>query len=269
MRVRISKVAALAAAIVLTGAASVAVAGTAVAGTHAKAKPTIVLVHGAFADSASWSGVVERLQKRGYPVVAAANPLRGLSSDAAYVRTVINSVPGPIVLAGHSYGGAVMTNAAAGDSDVKALVYIAAFAPAEGESALELSNKFPGSSLGDTLAAVPLGDGTTDLTIRQDLFRQQFAADVSKKQAALMAVTQRPIRDAALSEGSGKPAWKKIPSWFLVAGADRNIPVAAQRWMADRAGSRMTVEIRKASHAVGVSNPGPVADLIVRAATAR
>ncbi|MFG1995596.1 alpha/beta fold hydrolase [Actinoplanes sp. NPDC048988] len=264
MRVRISTVVALAAAIVLTGTTSAAVAGT-----HVKAKPTIVLVHGAFADSASWSGVIERLQQRGYPVVAAANPLRGLGSDAASVRTVIDSVSGPIVLAGHSYGGAVMTNAAAGDPDVKALVYIAAFAPDKGESALELSNKFPGSTLGDTLASVPLGDGTNDLSIRPNLFRQQFAGDVSKRQASLMAVTQRPIRDAALSAGSGEPAWKKIPSWFLVAGADRNIPPAAQRWMADRAGSRATVEIRKASHAVGVSNPGPVADLIVRAATAR
>ncbi|MEU8657225.1 alpha/beta fold hydrolase [Actinoplanes philippinensis] len=269
MRVRISKVVALAAAIVLTGTVSAAGATAAAAGTHAAAKPTIVLVHGAFADSSSWSGVIERLQQRGYPVVAAANPLRGLSSDAAYVRTVINSVKGPIVLAGHSYGGAVMTNAAAGDPDVKALVYIAAFAPAKGESALELSNKFPGSTLGDTLAPVPLGDGSTDLFIRQDLFKQQFAADAPKQQAALMAVTQRPIRDAALSEGSGEPAWKTIPSWFLLAGADRNIPVQAQRWMADRAGSRATVEIRKASHAVGVSNPRPVADLIVRAATAR
>ncbi|MEU4557488.1 alpha/beta hydrolase [Actinoplanes sp. NPDC023936] len=269
MGVRISKVAALAAAVVLTATASVSGAGAAVAGSNTKTKPTIVLVHGAFADAASWTGVIERLQRRGYPVVAAANPLRELSSDAAYVRTVINSVRGPIVLAGHSYGGAVMTNAAAGDADVKALVYIAAFAPDTGESALELSNKFPGSTLGDTLAPVPLGDGTNDLSIRQDLFRQQFAADVPKQQASLMAVTQRPIRDAALSAGSGKPAWKEIPSWFLLAGADRNIPVAAQRWMADRAGSRSTIEIRKASHAVGVSNPGPVADLIVRAATAR
>ncbi|WP_127549257.1 alpha/beta fold hydrolase [Actinoplanes sp. OR16] len=269
MRVRISTVVALAAAVVLTGTASVVASTSAVAGAHTPAKPTVVLVHGAFADSTSWSGVIERLQQRGYPVVAAANPLRGLSSDAAYLRTVIDSVPGPIVLAGHSYGGAVMTNAAAGDRDVKALVYIAAFAPDKGESALELSGKFPGSTLGDTLATAPLGDGTADLTIRQDLFRQQFAADVPKKQAALMAVTQRPIRDAALSEGSGEPAWKTIPSWFLVAGADRNIPVAAQRWMAGRAGSRATVEIRKASHAVGVSNPRPVADLIIRAATTR
>jgi pimeloyl-ACP methyl ester carboxylesterase len=269
MRVRISTVVALAAAVVVTATASVAGSAAAVAGSKTKTKPTIVLVHGAFADSASWSGVIEQLQRRGYPVVAAANPLRGLSSDAAYVRNVINSVPGPIVLAGHSYGGAVMTNAAAGDPDVKALVYIAAFAPDKGESALELSNKFPGSTLGDTLAPVPLGDGTNDLYIRQDLFRQQFAADVPKRQAALMAVTQRPVRDAALSEGSGEPAWKKTPSWFLIAGADRNIPVAAQRWMAERAGSRATIEIRKASHAVGVSNPGPVTDLIVRAATAR
>ncbi|GIF11382.1 alpha/beta fold hydrolase [Actinoplanes teichomyceticus] len=267
MRVRISTLAALAVAIVLTGAASVS--GAAAAGTHATTRPTIVLVHGAFADSTSWSGVIERLQQRGYPVVAAANPLRGLSSDATYVRTVLNSVPGPIVLAGHSYGGAVMTNAAAGDPDVKALVYIAAFAPDKGESALELSGKFPGSTLGDTLVPAPLGDGTADLLIRQDLFRQQFAADVSEKQASLMAVTQRPIRDAALSEGSGDPAWKTIPSWFLVAGADRNIPAEAQRWMADRAGARATIEIRKASHAVGVSNPRPVADLIDRAATTR
>ncbi|WP_433792647.1 alpha/beta fold hydrolase [Actinoplanes sp. CA-252034] len=238
MRVRISTVVALAAAFVLTGTASFSGATAAVAGAHVQPKPTIVLVHGAFADSASWSGVIERLQQRGYPVVAAANPLRGLSSDAAYVRTVIDSVKGPIVLAGHSYGGAVMTNAAAGDPDVKALVYIAAFAPDKGESALELSNKFPGSTLGGTLAPVALGDGTNDLYIRQDLFRKQFAADVPKQQASLMAVTQRPIRDAALSEGSGEPAWKKIPSWFLVAGADLNIPVEAQRWMAERAGSR-------------------------------
>jgi pimeloyl-ACP methyl ester carboxylesterase len=266
MRIRLSTVVAAAAALVLTGTAS---ASGAAAGPHTATRPTIVLVHGAFADSASWSGVIERLRQRGYPVVAAANPLRGLGSDAAYVRTVINSVQGPIVLAGHSYGGAVMTNAAAGDPDVTALVYIAAFAPDKGESALELSGRFPGSTLGDTLAAVPLGDGTSDLSIRQDLFRQQFAADVPRQQASLMAVTQRPIRDAALSEGSGEPAWKRIPSWFLVAGADRNIPVAAQRWMADRAGSRATIEISRASHAVGVSNPRPVADLIVRAATAR
>ncbi|MEV4276436.1 alpha/beta fold hydrolase [Actinoplanes xinjiangensis] len=266
MRIRLSTVGAAATALVLTGTAS---ASGAAAGPPTPTRPTIVLVHGAFADSASWSGVIERLQKRGYPVVAAANPLRGLSSDAAHLRTVINSVHGPIVLAGHSYGGAVMTNAAAGDPDVTALVYIAAFAPDRGESALELSGRFPGSTLGDTLAAVPLGDGTSDLSIRPDLFRQQFAADVPRQQASLMAVTQRPIRDAALSERSGEPAWTRIPSWFLVAGADRNIPVAAQRWMADRAGSRATIEIGRASHAVGVSNPRPVADLIVRAATAR
>ncbi|WP_229067530.1 alpha/beta fold hydrolase [Actinoplanes sp. DH11] len=269
MRIRIPRMVALAAAVVLAGVTSVSGTSAATAGTPAPAKPTIVLVHGAFADAASWSGVIERLQRRGYPVVAAANPLRGLASDAEHVRTVLDSVRGPIVLAGHSYGGAVMTNAATGDPDVKALVYIAAFAPDRGENALALSNKFPGSTLGATLAPVGLGDGTADLYIRQDLFRQQFAADVSPRQAALMAVTQRPIRDAALSEASGKPAWAGIPSWFLVAGADRNIPVEAQRWMAGRAGSRKTVEIRKASHAVGVSHPGPVADLIVRAATAR
>ncbi|MEV4498074.1 alpha/beta hydrolase [Micromonospora arborensis] len=255
--------------IVLAGATLVTGVSAATAGERPKPKPTIVLVHGAFADSASWSGVIERLRRQGYPVVAAANPLRGLSSDAGYVRTVINSVQGPVVLAGHSYGGAVMTNAAVGDPDVKALVYVAAFAPDQGESALDLSNKFPGSTLGATLAPVPLGDSTADLSIRPDLFRQQFAADVSEQQASLMAVTQRPIRDAALSASSGKPAWSEIPSWFLLSGADRNIPVKAQRWMAERAGAREIVEIRNASHAVGVSNPGPVADLIVRASRAR
>lgn len=259
----------LALSLTLAAGASAAGAHAAVAGGHGKAKPTIVLVHGAFAESASWQGVIERLQRRGYRVVAPANPLRGLGSDAKYVRTVVDSIKGPVVLAGHSYGGAVITNAAKGDPDVKALVYIAAFAPATGENALELSGRFPGSTLGDTLAPVALGDGTNDLYIQQDLFRQQFAADVDKEQAAVMAATQRPIRDAALGEGSGAPAWADVPSWFLLAGADLNIPVKAQRWMADRAGSRRTIEIREASHAVGVSHPGQVADLIVRAASGR
>ncbi|RSM68766.1 alpha/beta hydrolase [Actinoplanes sp. ATCC 53533] len=269
MRIRVSKALALMVTLAVAGGVSVAGAHAALGGARSKPKPTIVLVHGAFAESASWKGVIERLQRRGYQVVAPANPLRGLSSDADYLRTVVDSVAGPVVLVGHSYGGAVITNAARGDADVKALVYVAAFAPAAGESALELSGKFPGSTLGGTLAPLALGDGSSDLYIRPDLFRRQFAADVAKDEATLMAVTQRPIRDAALGEVSGVPAWAGTPSWFLLAGADLNIPVRAQRWMAARAGSRGTVEIAKASHAVGVSHPGPVADLIVRAATAR
>ncbi|GAA4530672.1 alpha/beta fold hydrolase [Amycolatopsis samaneae] len=228
-------------------------------------KPTIVLVHGAFAESASWDGVVQRLQRRGYPVVAVANPLRSLGGDAGYLKKVLATIDGPIVLAGHSYGGMVQSAAAAGNPNVKALVYIAAFAPEAGESALELSNKFPGSTLGDTLQSIDLGDGTHDLVIRQDRYRAQFAADVPAAQAALAAATQRPVRDVALSEGAPTPAWRTIPSWFLITGQDKNIPVAAQKFMAERADAREVVELPYASHAVAVSRPDVVADLIVRA----
>jgi pimeloyl-ACP methyl ester carboxylesterase len=229
-------------------------------------KPTIVLVHGAFADASSWNGVVERLQRKGFKVVAVANPLRGLGYDANYLRKVLASIEGPIVLAGHSYGGMVESEAATGNPNVKALVYIAAFAPEKGESALELSNKFPGSTLGDTLETIDLGDGTKDFAIQQDKYWQQFAADVPRHEATLAAATQRPVNDSALTTGAGEPAWHKIPSYFVVAGKDKNIPVAAQRWMAERAHARAVVEAPNASHSVAVSQPGVVADLIVRAA---
>jgi pimeloyl-ACP methyl ester carboxylesterase len=212
--------------------------------------------------------VIKRLEKSGYPVVAVANPLRSLSGDAAYVKSVLAGVQGPIVLVGHSYGGQVMTQAATGNSNVKALVYIAAFAPAKGESALGLSNKFPGSTLGDTLQSVPLGDGSNDLSIQPARFRAQFMADVSPRQAALAAATQRPIRDVALSEGAGDPAWASTPSWFLIPTADKNIPPAVQHFMADRAHAKAVVEVKGASHAVAVSEPGKVADLIKKAAKA-
>nr|WP_028804819.1 alpha/beta hydrolase [Streptomyces sp. 142MFCol3.1] len=231
-------------------------------------KPTIVLVHGAFADSSSWNGVIERLQKEGYPVIAPANPLRGLASDAAYVRSVLDSVDGPIVLAGHSYGGAVISQAAADSPNVKALVYIAAFTPEAGESALELSNKFPGSTLGPTLAPVPfpLPDGGTgtDLYIKADKFHDQFAADLPESVTALMAVTQRPVAASALEEKATEAAWGTIPSFSLIATEDYNIPPAAQHFMAERAHAR-TVEV-KASHAVSVSQPAAVTRLIEQAA---
>lgn len=229
-------------------------------------KPTIVLVHGAFADASSWNGVVERLQRKGFPVVAVANPLRSLTGDASYLRKVLASIDGPIVLAGHSYGGMVQSEAALGNPNVKSLVYVAAFAPGQGESALELSNKFPGGTLGDTLQTIDLGDGTKDLVIQQDKYWQQFAADVSRKDATLAAATQRPVNDTALTEKAGEPAWHTIPSYFVVAGKDKNIPVAAQKWMAERAHARAIVEARDASHSVAVSQPEIVADLIVRAA---
>ncbi|MFF6815591.1 alpha/beta fold hydrolase [Streptomyces sp. NPDC012403] len=240
-------------------------------GTPAQgAKPTVVLVHGAFADSTSWNDVIRRLRHDGYPVVAVANPLRSLSGDSAYLKDVLAGIEGPIVLAGHSYGGSVISNAATGDKNVKALVYLAAFLPEKGESAVDLSGRFPGSTLGDALRPVPVtnADGSrgTDLYIQNDKFRHQFAADVPRNETDLMAVTQRPVTEAALAEEAAEPAWKTIPSWVLVATRDLNIPAAAQEFMAERAGAR-TTEVR-ASHAVSVSQPGKVTDVIEDAARA-
>ncbi|MGX1267928.1 alpha/beta fold hydrolase [Streptomyces phaeoluteigriseus] len=233
-------------------------------------KPTIVLVHGAFADSTSWNDVIGRLRHDGYPVVAVANPLRSLSGDSAYLKNVLAGIDGPVVLAGHSYGGSVISNAATGNKNVKALVYLAAFLPEKGESAVDLSERFPGSTLGDALRSVPVtnADGSqgTDLYIQNDKFRHQFAADVPRNETDLMAVTQRPITEAALAEGAAEPAWKTVPSWVLVATRDLNIPAAVQRFMAERADAH-TAEVR-ASHAVSVSQPGKVTDVIEDAAHA-
>ncbi len=238
------------------------------AGRHAK--PTIVLEHGAFADGSSWNGVIAELRADGYPVVAAANPLRGPASDAAALRTVLDHVEGPKVLVGHSYGGNVISQAATDDPEVKALVYVAAFLPAPGESALELTNKFPGSTLPGALDPVTYqqadGSTATDLYIQQDKFRQQFAADVPAKEAALMAAAQRPIAQAALEEKATSAAWKSKPTWDIVTTRDLNIPAAVQRFMAKRAGAH-TTEVA-ASHSVAVSHPHLVAKVIERAARA-
>ncbi|GGX76024.1 alpha/beta hydrolase [Streptomyces fructofermentans] len=227
-------------------------------------------MHGAFADSSSWNGVVEKLQAHGYPVVAASNPLRGLTGDGEYVRQLVASIEGPVVLVGHSYGGAVISNAATGLDNVTALVYVAAFMPDEGESAIDLAGKFPGSSLGEALRPVPItlpdGNQTADLYIDQGKFHQQFAADVPAETAAVMAATQRPVTNDALTEGAAAPAWKEIPSWVLVATEDRNIPLETQTFMAERAES--TAVAVTASHAVAVSLPGDVARLINEAAQA-
>jgi pimeloyl-ACP methyl ester carboxylesterase len=202
---------------------------------------------------------------RGFPVIAAANPLRSLSTDAAAIKALVQSVDGPVVLVGHSYGGAVISNAAVGQANVKALVSIAGFLPEQGESALELSNRFPGSTLGETLQAVALPDGNTDLYVRQELFHHQFAADFPAEQAVLMAATQRPVAEAALTGGSDTPAWHGLPVWTLIPTGDKNIPPAAQHFMAKRADATV-LEIADASHAVLVSQPKAVADLIVSAA---
>lgn len=233
-------------------------------------KPAIVLVHGAFADASSWNGVISRLQKDGYFVIAAANPLRGIKSDGAYIGSLVGDLQEPVVLVGHSYGGNVITEAANGHSNVKALVYVSAFAPDTGETVAELAGKFPGSTLGQALAPpAELADGGKDLYIFQNKFRAQFAADVPAAQAALMAATQRPLAQAALDEKSGDAAWKTIPSWFIYGDADKNIPPQAMAFMAQRAHARDTVVVKGASHVVMVSHPDAVAKLIEEAAAAK
>nr|WP_064696939.1 alpha/beta hydrolase [Rhizobium aegyptiacum] len=235
----------------------------------AQQEPTVVLVHGAFAESNSWNGVIKDLEADGYTVVGAANPLRSVKGDAGYISSILSGIKGPVVLVGHSYGGSVISSAANGHDNVKALVYVAAFAPDAGETAVDLSNKFPGSTLAPTLAPpVDLPDGGHDLYIQQAKFRNQFAADVPKAEAKLMAAGQRPITEAALKEPAGAPAWKEKPSWFVYGDADKNIPPAAQAWVAKRAGSRQTVVVKGASHVVMVSHPDTVARLIEKAAVA-
>ncbi|WP_329530427.1 alpha/beta hydrolase [Streptomyces sp. NBC_01450] len=249
--------------------------------TRTAAKPTVVLVHGAWSDSAGWSKVVKRLQADGYPVTAPATPLRSLSGDAAYLADYLKTIHGPIILVGHSYGGAVITNAATNNPNVKALVYIAAFAPDKGESAASLSAKFPGSHLSDdpdapvptAINAVPITqpDGSTaiDLYLKPDKYRDVFLSNrLSRSAAAELAATQRPVTAQALGEPSGTPAWKTIPSWYLVARSDHAIPAAAEQFMASRAHAHTTV--LNAPHAAQMTNPKAVTKLVEQAAaTAR
>ena len=231
-------------------------------------RPTIVLVHGAFAESASWNQVIDPLVTAGHPVIAAANPLRGLAADAAAVSDLLHTVDGPVLLVGHSYGGAVISNVAADAAEITGLVYVAAFAPGPGEDCNTLAGRFPGSTLGETLRPVTRRDGTTDLYITSDRFHGQFCADVPPRQAARMAATQRPVTLQALTEASGeRPLWRELPSWFLISEKDRNIPAVLQRFMAQRAGARHILEIPGASHAVAVSQPAATAELILEAAT--
>jgi pimeloyl-ACP methyl ester carboxylesterase len=230
-------------------------------------RPTIVLVHGAFAESASWDPVIDPLLSAGYGVIAAANPLRGVAADAAAVSDLVRTVDGQVLLVGHSYGGAVISNVDADAGAIAGLVYVAGFAPEPGESAATLSGMFPGSTLAAALQPISLSDGTTDLFISQERFHAQFAADVPAPKAARMAVTQRPLRQEALVEPSGaRPLWKELPSWFLFGEEDRSIPAAVQHFMAERAGARRTIEIPGASHAIAVSQPDATAHIILDAA---
>jgi len=231
-------------------------------------KPTIILVHGAFAESASWNSVIDALLRAGHRVLAAANPLRSVAGDAAALSDLIRTVGGPVVLVGHSYGGAVISGVDRDAGDISALVFVAAFAPAPGESCLELSLRFPGSTLAAALEAIPHADGAVEVAIARDRFHAQFAADVSTVEAALMACTQRPVAQTALTEPAGaRPLWKEIPSAFVFGDLDLNIPPAALRWMAERAGARQTVELAGASHALAVSRPTETAEVVLRAAT--
>ncbi len=232
-----------------------------------KPTPTIVLVHGAFADASSWNGVIASLHEKGFATVAVANPLRSVSRDASYVSDIVKTIEGPVVLVGHSYGGQVISNVTDGIKNIKSLVYVAAFAPEKGDAAVELAGKFPGGTLGDALAQpIPLAEGSVDLYIDQAKFREQFAHDVSELMAVSMAAGQRPITEMALMEKSGEPIWKALPSFFIYGDADKNIPAKALSFMAVRAGSKRTVVVEGASHVVMVSNPGIVAELIEEAA---
>ena len=227
---------------------------------------TIVLVHGAFAESASWDRVIDPLVADGHRVVTAANPLRSLAADAAAVSDLVRTIEGPVVLAAHSYGGAVISNVDGDAGEIVGLVYVNGFAPDAGETCFGLAAMFPGSMLGEaTVRPVPRSDGTTDFYVASDSFHDVFCQDVPADQAALMATTQRPATQEALVEPSGDPLWKHVPSSFLIGEDDRIIPPALQRYMAERAGSQHTVAIAGASHAITVSRPDETATAILEA----
>lgn len=234
-------------------------------GSPQPAKPTVVLVHGAWADGSSWDGVVAGLQHDGYTVDVPPNPLRGVASDSAYLAGYLKTITGPIVLVGHSYGGFVITNAATGDANVKALVYVDAYIPAQGDTLNGLTSQFPGSQVTpDALDFVPEPGGVDDVYIKQAQFRGILANDLPAWQADEFAATQRPLAASALDEPSGAPAWTTIPSWDVIGTADHALPVAAQEFMAHRAGASVT-EI-DASHLSMVSHPRDVRDVIEKAA---
>jgi len=254
---------------------SVILAATTILATSATAapapapKPTIVLVHGAFADSSSWNGVVAELTRDGYPVVAAANPLRGPASDAAYVASIVKSIGGPVVLVGHSYGGTVITEAAVGTANVTGLIFVSAFAPEVGESSFELAGKFPGSVLNGVLAKpVTTPDGHHDLYIRTDQFAAAFAGDLPVAPAQIAAFAQRPLTLEAGTEKVTAAAWKTRPSWYIYGEKDLAIPPAAMAFMAARVHARKVEIVPGASHVVMISHPHEVARLIEEAAVA-
>jgi pimeloyl-ACP methyl ester carboxylesterase len=224
---------------------------------------TVLLVHGAFADSSSWAGVIERLQAKGIKVIAAANPLRGLKSDSAYVAALIDEIAGPVLAVGHSYGGAVISNAATGKSNVVGLVFVAAFAPDEGEVLLEVTGTSKDSVLGTALVAhqyATEGGTLTEFTIDPAKARDAFASDLTDTQANLVGTVQRPATDLAFTDPSGTPAWKSLPSWAVVATSDRAAGTDLVRAHAERAGADIT-EV-DGSHVIMISQPQAVVDVI-------
>jgi pimeloyl-ACP methyl ester carboxylesterase len=232
---------------------------------------TVVLVHGAFADASSWNGVVERLLAAGLHVTAPANPLRGISVDSAYLANFLHQIPGPVLAVGHSYGGAVISNAAADASNVGGLVFVSAFAPDEGERLGEVEAGSRDSVLNAALVPLqyPTGQGqktAVEFVIDPAKFRDAFAADLPPEQAAIMAATQRPVAESAFSEPSGPPAWKSLPSWAVVATGDKAAGSDVVRSMAERAGASITQA--DGSHVIMVSQPETVAAVIMTAAAA-
>jgi pimeloyl-ACP methyl ester carboxylesterase len=239
--------------------------------TSNSGSPTVVLVHGAFADASSWNGVIERLQAKGVNVTAPANPLRGISSDSAYISAVFDETPGPVLAVGHSYGGAVITNAAENAKNVVGLVYVAAFAPDEGETLNQVEAGSKDSVLESALVALhfPSANGggqSVELAIDPAKLKDAFAADLSAEQTALMAATQRPVAEAAFSEPNGPPAWKHLPSWAVVATGDKAAGADVIRAEAQRAGAKLT-EV-DGSHVIVISQPQAVANVILEAIAA-
>jgi pimeloyl-ACP methyl ester carboxylesterase len=234
-------------------------------------RPTVVLVHGAFADGSSWNEVIERLQAEGLQVMAPAIPLRGIAIDSAYIASFLEQIPGPVLAVGHSYGGAIITNAATNANNVVGLVYVCAFAPDEGETLGEVESDSRDSVL--STAQVPLqyptGKGNetaTEFAIDPEKLHDAFAADLPEKQSAVMAATQRPVSELAFSEPNGEPAWKKVPSWAVVATGDKAAGTDVVRSMAERAGA--TITEAEGSHVIMISKPQVVADVILSAVAA-
>jgi pimeloyl-ACP methyl ester carboxylesterase len=235
-------------------------------------QPTVVLVHGAFADGSSWNEVIKRLQAEGVQLTAPANPLRGISIDSAYIASFLEQIPGPVLAVAHSYGGAVLTNAATNANNVIGLVYVAAFAPDEGETLAAIASNSTDSVVLQALVELhyPTGEGqeetAVEFRIDAEKFHEVFAFDLSEEQSALMAATQRPLSGLPFSEPTGVPAWKKLPSWAVVSSGDKVVGTDAVRSMAERAGAKIT-EV-EGSHVIMISQPEIVTDVILTALAA-